>query len=76
MCPPCDRGYEITNNCGYNEAGERTIYAQCRECSPGETFKDKISSDSCDSCQLCMNGKIMKEECNITSNRVCECPQG
>lgn len=76
LCPPCDRGLEFTKNCGYDEAGERTMDAQCKECNLGVTFKDKKSSNSCDSCQLCKNGKIMKKECTITNNTVCECPQG
>ena len=75
-CPSCDPGYENTKNCGYNEAGERTSAGQCQECSRGVTFKAQKSTDSCDNCQPCINGKIKKKECSLTSNTVCECPQG
>ncbi|XP_020604589.1 tumor necrosis factor receptor superfamily member 27-like [Orbicella faveolata] len=75
-CPACGPGKQFTTNCGYNNAGERTSAAQCEQCWEGVTFKAQLSSDACDNCQLCKNGKIKKKECTLTSNTVCECPQG
>ncbi|XP_072509828.1 CD27 antigen [Notamacropus eugenii] len=70
-CQLCNPGTFLVRDCDGNGKDP-----QCKSCIPGFSFTpDHHAQRQCESCRICNNG-ISIQQCNITTNTVCACPNG
>lgn len=71
MCDKCPPGTSLKQHC---TAKRKTVCAPC----PNHYYTDRWhTSDECLYCTpVCKELQYVKQECNRTHNRVCECEEG
>lgn len=75
-CPVCLPGTEPSIPCGTSVYDRPDIH--CVFCKLGKTYSDKDDTSHCKACTICSKGKVVKNNCTLTTNTECDnkCGQG